>query len=102
MDARQRAFQEIPQQLVGILEAAVVGNPDRADVHRQFAPAPGEEITSDQGVYSMRLQEAADQVSLGHVPGVVHAFHRGRLSQAPHRSNHVCPGNPGSAEGFAG
>lgn len=75
MYARQCSLEKILQQAVGLGKAGVISDPYRADVHRQFTPAASEEITADQGVYSMRLEEAADQVGFGDMPGVVYTFH---------------------------
>lgn len=89
VDARHRAFEEILQQPVGLGEARVINDPHGAHVHRQFPPAAGEEITADDGVDAVRFEQTAYEMSLGHVTGVVHAFHEARVRQALHGSNRL-------------
>lgn len=89
VDARHCAFEEILQQLVGLGEARVIDDPHSAHVHRQLPPAAGEEITADDGVDAVRFEQTAYEMSLGHVTGVVHAFHEARVCQALRGSNRL-------------
>ncbi len=98
MDARQSAFQKILQQLIGFSKACIIGNPHRADIDRQLAPATGQEITTDDGVNSMRFEKTANQVRLGHVPGMVYAFHSVRTVSHAHSVSKVRRGGVGAAE----
>lgn len=55
--AREGALEEGDQQFVGALELRIIGDPHRAQVHGQLAPAAREILAADDGVDSLGFEK---------------------------------------------